>query len=44
MYISAEDGWQAPMTTTSELYNTVFTENDDVVAALVDMIDVIESS
>lgn len=40
MYISAEGGWQAPMTTTSEvLYDTGFTENDDVVAALDDMID-----
>jgi hypothetical protein len=40
MYISAEGGWQASMTATIDvLYDTNFTENDNVVAALVDMID-----
>lgn len=40
MYISAEGGWQAPMTTTSDvLYDAGFTDNDDVIAALEDMID-----
>jgi hypothetical protein len=40
MYISAEGGWQASMTATIDvLYDTNFTENDDVVAGLVDMID-----
>lgn len=40
MYISAEGGWQAPITKTNDvLYDAGFTEIDDVIAALDDMID-----
>lgn len=40
MYISAEGGWQASLSTTHEvLWDAGFTENEDVIEALVDMID-----
>jgi len=39
MYISREGGWQAPLSTTSDvLYDAGFSDNDDMIAALVDMI------
>ena len=40
MYISREGGWQAPLSTTSDvLYDASFSENDDVLAALDYMIE-----
>lgn len=40
MYISREGGWQAPLSTTADvLYDAGFSENDDVLAALDDMIE-----
>jgi hypothetical protein len=40
MYISREGGWQAPLSTTAEvLYDTGLSDNDDLIAALDDMID-----
>ena len=40
MYISREGGWQASLSTTANvLYDASFTENDDVIAALDDMIE-----
>lgn len=40
MYISREGGWQAPLSTTAEvLYDDGFSENDDMLAALDDMIE-----
>lgn len=40
MYISREGGWQASLSTTADvIYDAGFSENDDLIAALVDMID-----
>lgn len=40
MYMSREGGWQAPLSTTSDvLYDASFSENDDMLAALEDMIE-----
>lgn len=40
MYITREGGWQAPLSTTPDvLYDAGFSENDDMIAALDDMID-----
>jgi len=40
MYISREGGWQAPLSTTSDvLYDAGFSENDDMLEALGDMIE-----
>jgi hypothetical protein len=40
MYITREGGWQAPLSTTSDiLYDANFSQNDDMLAALADMID-----
>ena len=40
MYISREGGWQASLSTTADvLYDVRLSENDDLIAALVDMID-----
>ncbi|NML05961.1 HEPN-associated N-terminal domain-containing protein [Sphingomonas sp. G-3-2-10] len=40
MYISREGGWQAPLSTTADvLYDASFSENDDLIAALDEMIE-----
>lgn len=39
-YITREGGWQAPLSTTADvLYDANFSQNDDILAALDDMID-----